>query len=178
MINRSALIKTLIIGLVIVAILQVIGWQLSVASGLNEADVITEEGASDLMNSPIFILLTVMPCVSMLIDMGLGVIYGLFAQRDGSAPSSGHFAYGGGVIGALLGLIAGVGSTMLSWDSTPQALEQIQAAMPGATMQTMLWLTVGEVVIGVLLTAALAAAGGGIYGAIASSRAIQNPPPA
>jgi hypothetical protein len=178
MLNRSALIKTMVIGLVIVAVLQVIGWQLTVASGITEADEITEENANALLNSPLFLLMTAMPCVSMLIDMGLGVLYGVFAQRDGSTASSGHFAYGGGVVGALLGLTAGVVSTLLSWDSTPQALAQLQTAMPGATMQTMITLTIGEVVIGTLLTAALAAAGGGIYGAIASSRALQNPPPA
>jgi hypothetical protein len=177
MLNRSALIKTFVIGLVIVAVLQVIGWQITLASGITEAEEITEEDADALLNSPIFLLLTALPCVSMLIDMGLGVLYGVFAQRDGSAASSGQFAFGGGVVGAVLGLIAGVGSTILSWDSTPQALEQIQTAMPGATMQTMITLTIGEVVIGTLLTAALAAAGGGIYGAIASSRALQNPPP-
>lgn len=178
MLNRSAFIKTMVIGLVIVVLLQVIGWQLTLASGITEMDEITGEDANNLLNSPLFALMTALPCISMLIDMGLGVIYGVFAQREGSAASSGHFAVGGGLIGAVLGLLAGVVSTVISWDATPQALEQIQSVMPGATAQTMLVLSIGEVVVGTLLTAALAAAGGGIYGAIASSRAIQNPPPA
>jgi hypothetical protein len=122
-------------------------------------------------------MLLALAFMSILVDLGVGVLYGFLDQRDSLTTSAGRFALGGGIAGAVIGFMVVVVSTIVNWQANLQAMEQLQAVTPTINEQSMIMRAAGDIIVSVLLTSALAAAGGGIYGSIVGSRTVQSPPP-
>ena len=132
-------------------------------------------------------------CLGWLFYAALGVAYGYFSEQNNNPIDVGMYALGGAISGAVAGLVWGIMSGIFSGimtalgildtastyrqlrdigiDVPPELMAQAQAADIGSIL-------LGTVIcacVGVLFYAALAAAGGAIYGAIRQNRAQQTP---
>jgi hypothetical protein len=145
----------------------------SALSGSLSAAVPPDETALLGMMAPALIL----GCLSYLLYLAYGALYGFFAQREGDPADIGIDALGGAltglivaVVGTIIGSVASFAVSMVSISSMDLPSEVGAPDMMGIMGVGLLINLVIGLCIAVVLGSGLAAAGGAIYGAVARSQ--------
>jgi hypothetical protein len=179
-INTGAVIKAAGISLVLYLMFVACGYGGQMAMGFTP-------GTIPDVNSPTYSSLTLfstlISCVTYLMYLAYGALYGFFARRAGTPVEIGSYALGGALtgivvafIGSILGAIITVATGSLS--AITSQLGDVSSEMQGAMMVGGLIGLVVGFCIAFVLGGGLAAAGGAIYGAIMRNRNAEPASPA